>query len=722
MKENNVTPAAPTTITLAGLQSVKPKEAITLVEAIGVLWKKRLLLLLFALVGAAVGVFMGNWSRPLYSSDALLKLDLKGNKAGRAMGGEMGMLLDMASPADAEIEMIKSRMVLSYVVDAEGLCFSATPVGFMDRITHHEGRMDITSMSLPMEHRGGWTARIVSDSTYEMYGPDGTSVLVGTVGVEATGVYEGDSVSILVNKMKGLHHQKFRLGQLSPLKAARILAGQLKVAERGKQTGVIGVKYTHRYPDRAMSVLNTVANVYLRQNIEMRSAEAEKTLQFLEGQLPGVKAKLDSAEKKLADYRHRIGSVDMSGETQALLKKEQDLNNQILSLEQKRQEASRLFKNEHPAVQTIVKQQARVRGELAKLKSSAQKMPLTQQEVLSLQEEVALNNAQYTSMLNNIQQLRVVRAGEVGTVRVVDYAVEDPDKIKPRKARILLCCIAAFLMIGVLLVFLIRILKNGVRNALEIERETGVSVYAKIPESGNKELRRAYRNGPMYRKGTLPLVCHSPEDPASEALRSLFTSVEFSATAEHPVIMVAGLVAGVGKSFVSRNLAALFANSGKKVLLVDADMRRGVVYSKHKQGLAEILAGKATLDDAVSLTDVENMCVIGAGSAKMAPTDLLHGERFPEMLKQAREKFDVIILDTPPINLVADTELIVPLVDLALYVLHYGRHTVDQINEAMNKVNRLSEAPKAFVLNHCEREGGVQDYYNYGYYGYKKRS
>lgn len=721
MKENNTTPAASTTINLAGLPNARPRDSITLVEAVGILWKKRWILLLFALIGAAVGVFMGNWIRPMYSSDALLKLDIKGNKAGRAMG-EMGMLLDMASPADAEIEMIKSRMVLSYVVDAEGLCFSAIPIGFADRIGHREGRMDLADLSLPLERRAGWTARIVNDSTYEVYDPDRASVLVGYVGKEASASYFGDTISILVSKLKGRPGQKFKLGQTSSLKAARRLASQLKVAERGKQTGVIGIKYSHRYPDRAMSVLNTVANVYLRQNIEMRSAEAEKTLQFLENQLPGVKAKLDSSEKKLADYRHRIGSVDMSGETQAILKKEQDLNNQLLSLEQKRQEVSRLFKNEHPAVQTIVKQQAKLRGELAKLKSSAQKMPLTQQEVLSLQEEVALNNAQYTSMQNNIQQLRVIRAGEVGTVRVVDYAVEDSEQTKPQKTRILLCCVAAAFMVGVVLVFLVRMLKNGVRNALEVERETGVSVYAKIPESGNKELRKAYRKRSQYRKGALPLVCHSPEDPASEALRSLFTSVEFSVAAEHPVIMVAGLVAGVGKSFISRNLSALFANSGKKVLLIDADMRRGVVYSKQKLGLAEILSGKATLDEVVSQTNVDNMWVIGAGSAKMAPTDLLHGDRFPEMLKLARERFDVIILDTPPINLVADTELILPLVDMSLYVLHYGRHSIDQINEALNKVDRLSDAPKAFVMNHCEREGTVQDYYNYGYYGYKRRT
>lgn len=715
MKEENQTPAPVTTINLAGLQGSKPGSAVTLTEAFGLLWKKRYMLLVFALIGAAIGVFMGNWIRPQFSSDALLKLDVKGNKAGRAMG-EMGMLLDMASPADAEIEMIKSRMVLSYVVDAEALCYSAIPVGFMDRIRHREGRMDVANLVLPAEHRAGWTAKIVNDSIYDVFGPNGLAVIRGYVGVEAGGLFDGDSVSILVSRLKGKSGQKFNLSVTTPLRAARKLAGQLRVAERGKQTGVIGISYSHRYPDRAEAVLNTVANVYLRQNIEMRSAEAEKTLQFLENQLPGVKAKLDSSEKRLADYRHRIGSVDMSGETQALLKKEQDLNNQILTLEQKRQEATRLFKAQHPTVQTIVKQLAKVRKELSKLKHSAQKMPLTQQEVLSLQEEVALNNAQYTSMQNNIQQLRVIRAGEVGTVRVVDYAVEDTDQTKPKKSRILISSIAASLMVGILLVFLMRMLKNGVRNALEIERETGISVYAKVPESKNRDLRKKKQKRP-----TQPLVCLAPEDPASEALRSLFTAVEFSVVGEKPVVMVAGLMANVGKSFISKNLTALYANSGKKALLIDADMRRGVVSSKHRQGLAEILAGKSSLEECVSETEMKGMFVLGSGNAMQAPTDLLHGDNFKNLLQKARETFDVIIVDTPPINLVADTELILPFVDFSLYVLHYGRHSVDEIKEAMGKVDRLNESPKAFVINHCEREGIYSYYGGYGYYGYRKK-
>lgn len=715
MSENNQNNVPSATINLAALQGAQSADTITLMEALGILWKRRFLLLLFILLGAAIGIFVGNWIRPQYSSDALLKLDVKGNKAGRAMG-EMGMLLEMASPADAEIPVIKSRMVLSYVVDAEGLCFNATPLGFMERIRHQEGRMDISNMNLPLENRAGWTATITGEDSYDVYSPSGEKVLSGVVDIDAVRPYEGDTVLVHVSKLKGEVGQRFALSMMSSLKATRVLAKQLKVAEEGKQTGVIGIKFSHRYPDRASSILNTVAKVYLRQNIEMRSAEAEKTLGFLQSQLPAVKEKLDSAEKKLADYRHKIGSVDMTGETQAHLKREQDLNMQFLALEQKRQEAIRLFKEEHPSVQTITKQQNKIKAELSKLKTNAEKMPLTQQEVLSLQEEVAVNNALYTSMMNNIQQLEVVRAGEVGTVRVVDYAVSDPEQTKPRKLNILICSVAASFMVGVLLVFLLRMLRSGVRSSLDIERETGVSVYAKIPESRNKSLKKNKRSR------SLPLVYAAPEDPASEALRSLFTSIEFSVTAEKPVIVVAGLVAGVGKSFVSKNLAALYANSGKKTLLIDVDMRRGVVHSKHNHGLAEVLAGKTEFASSIAESDVDNLYVMGAGKAIASPTDLLHGQKFVNMLKEARSQFDVIILDTPPVSLVADTELVLPHSDFALCVIHYGRHSMDQIREALNKVNRLSDTPKAFVMNHCEHENS---YYGYGYYGsygyYKKR-
>jgi len=697
-------------------------DEIDLLEVLGILLKHKVFLVFCIMVGCCVGFLASNWARPQYTSDALLQIDVKGNKAGKAMG-EMGALLDVASPAEAEIELLKSRMVLSYVVNQEHLCFNAYPKDPIKRLTHKEGRMDLEELHIPeIAITDKWLAKTIDDTTYAIITPEETELARGVIGQPLVASYAGDSLTILVKRMRAEPGQVFVLVQTDPLDAMRGLVKKLNVAEKGKQTGIIGVSFTHQYPDRAAAILNSIANVYLRQNVEMRSAEAEKTLEFLEQQLPGVKAKLDSAEKNLADYRHKIGSVDMTGETRAHLEKDAALQRQILELEQQRQEATRLFKEEHPSVQTIVKQQNRLRAELSKLKNSAEKMPLTQQEVLRLQEEVAVQNAQYTSMLNNIQQLRVVRAGEVGTVRVVDYAQIERLPSKPNKKMIFLGCVAGAFLLGALLIYLLQMTKRGVRSSLEIERETGVSVYAKIPESDNSLLSRRKKG-----KNTLPLVDESPDDPASEAFRSLYTAIDFS-IADQKVIMVTGMVPGVGKSFVSKNLTALYASNGKKVLLIDADMRRGVVYSKHREGLGDVLSGKASLDAVVSESLVKNMYTLGAGNSEVAPSELLRGDNFKKLLEDAKTKFDMIVVDTPPLNLVTDSELIYPVVDFALFVLHYGRHSMDQIKESMIKVDRCGDKPHAFVMNHVEHDGrgygygyGGYGYGKYGYYSNKKK-
>ena len=558
------------TISLAQIQAPQAGDTITLMEALGILWKKKFLLAAFVVAGFLVGVLLSNWLRPQYTSDALLQIDVKGNKTSKAMG-EMGALLDVASPADAEIELIKSRMVLLNVVEQEHLCYKAMPVGRMDRLMHREGRMDLEYLYIPERAReGAWKAVVTGPESYVVVTPDGSALVEGVVGDLVKAPYAGDTLAIRVNFMHAQEGKTFVVSQINTLSAVRALAKSLNVAEKGKKSGIIAVSYSHRFPDRAASILNSVANTYLRQNVEMRSAEAEKTLEFLEEQLPGVKSKLDSAEKVLADYRHRIGSVDMTGETQVHLQKEVDLQKQILQMEQERQRATRLFKAEHPNVLTLNRQLEKLHRELAKLKARAEKMPLTQQEVMRLQEEVQVNNALYTTMLNNIQQLRVVRAGEVGNVRVVDFAQVETKPSKPKKFNIIVCAVAASFMIGVLLVFLMRMLRNGVRSSLEVERETDVSVYAKIPEF--KDSKMSLVRGKRYK----PLVLTSPENPACEAMRSLQTAIDFSVPDEKRVMMITGLIPGVGKSFVSVNLAALYAMSGKKVLLVDADMQEEV--------------------------------------------------------------------------------------------------------------------------------------------------
>ncbi|SIO04166.1 polysaccharide biosynthesis tyrosine autokinase [Fibrobacter sp. UWB11] len=688
-------------------QSSQNADTITLLEAIQILWGKKFTLFFFVLFGAVIGVCIAYWLRPQYTSDVLLQIDVKGSKAGKAMG-EMGALLDAASPADAEIELIKSRMVLSYVVDAERMCFKATPVGVVDRFTHKEGRMDLDSLYIPEIARGEkWKAQVIGTDSYEVLDPEERVILKGRVGDMYRAPYAGDTLNIHVSKMLAKPGQMFVLSQSDDLTTIESLKKKLSVKEKGKQTGIIEASYSHRYPDKAASILNSIAKTYLRQNVEMKSAEAAKTLEFLEKQLPGVKAKLDSAEKVLADYRFRIGSVDVTGETQAHLQKEADLQKQLLQLEQQRQAATRLFKEEHPNVQTIVKQQNKLKAELSKLKKNAERMPLTQQEVLRLKEDVAVNNEVYTNMLNNIQQLRVVRAGEVGNVRIVDFARMSMRPSKPKKVNIIICSVAASFMIGVLLVFLMRMIQNGVRSSSEIERETNTSVLAKIPQHHDSGVSRK-----SHRKF---VVQECPNDTVSESIRSVLTAIDFSYTenSDHQIIMITGIVPGVGKSFVSTNLAAAYGLVGKKVLYIDADMRKATCRFTNV-GLTDVLLGKKTFEEAVFKTcGVDGLELLESGKYKSVAFEILRGGRFKNLVEELRPHYDKIIIDTPPFSLVADTYMICPLADLTLIVLHYGRHSMEAIQEALQNLNRYSDKPKAFIMNHCEHRSG----YGYGYYG-----
>ena len=688
------------------------KSTLSVVETLELLWSRKYLLIASVVLFTLCGLLYSMWIRPQFTSDVLLQVNTKGagNKATKALG-EMGAVLEMYSPADAEIELIKSRMVLSNVVETQHLCFYATPVGAMDRIFHREGRVDVDSLMIPKRFRSSkWLLESLGNNKYQVLTPEGEKFLTGSPEELNIGVYAGDTFAIKIRSMHAQPGQMFALKQQTPMLAEQTLLASLNVVEKGKQTGIIAVRYNHRYPDRAAAILNAIAKTYLRQNVEMRSAEAEKTLEFLEGQLPGVKAKLDSVEKVLADYRYKIGSVDMTGETKAHLDKEGQLQRQIMQLEQERQAAMRLFKAEHPNVQTIVKQQNKLRAELAQLKKNAEKMPLTQQEVKRLQEEVAVNNEVYTNMLNNIQQLRVVRAGEVGNVRIVDFAQIAQNQSKPNKSRILMLAAAAGFAFGVFLVFLLYVFKNGVRRTAEIERETGLSVLAKIPQSPSKLLR-----GHKHLHHGVPFVLQNADNRVSESFRALQTALGFLLPQpEHSVVLVLGLNPGVGKSFVSLNLAATIAASGKKVLLIDADMRRGVIHSGAKFGLADVLLGLATTETAMVQKHTDNLFVMNAGKTKLAACELLRSDAMDKLLKDAREKFDMVIVDTPPLNLVTDAELIYPLVDYSLLVLHYGRHSMDEIKETVERVKRYSDKPGAIVMNHCEHEPG---HYGYGYYG-----
>ena len=531
--------------------AVEQDDEIDLIAIAKILWAKKWIVLAFTFVGLLVGFFLMRWMRDVYSSDALLQLDVSSSKTSAMV--DIGSIFEQESPAEAEIRLIKSRHVLMEVVTKENLNYSSSPIGFWNRLARKEGRMELSLFSVPdavKQESYEWIAETISPNEFRLYSPLGGTLVEGSVGNTYRVPFAGDSLAICVSMMLAEPGQKFKLAELNVLEVAEGLKKSLNVAEDGKKTNILTLSLENRYSDKAASILNAVIETYVRQNVEMRSAEAEKTLEFLEEQLPSIKAKLDSAEGALTNYRHEVGTVDLTAEAKVTLDRQVHLKAQLLAVEQQIQENARLYTEDHPTMQAILQQQSRLKREIAKEEALVKDLPTTQQEVIKLQQEVKINNELYTSILNNIQQLRVVRAGEIGNVRIVDKACIRAKPIKPRRKIILLGGMLGGFLLGCGLIFLQRMMYgNGVTSASEIERETNVSVFSKIAKT-------RMDNIPSYRERLFCLAAVAPENLSVEQLRLLRSALEFSfLDAGNKVLLVSGISPGAGKSFVSMNLA-----------------------------------------------------------------------------------------------------------------------------------------------------------------------
>lgn len=701
------------------MASSAKKEETDLFDLLKDLVKNWHIMLPCLILSGFIGIILAMWIRPIYQVDALLQIESKSNKGmtGAMMGG-LGSLFASSSPAETEIELIKSRHIIGDAVDKMHLQYIATPTNRLDRLLHKEGRMELNQLEIPWalfpreERNKPWIAVIMDSLTFKLY--DHNKKLIADschAGITYKFPYMGDSVTFSVLKMNVKKGQTFNLTKIDRLDAINAFRDVFDITEKGKKTGILEFSYQDIYPDRATEILNEISTAYLRQNVERSNEEAQKTLEFLEKQLPDVKMQMDSAMLRFNNYRNRVGSVDINAETRLVLERRNKLQQDLLSLQQKKQDAIRLFQPEHPTIKTYEEQEAAIKRELAHNTSESKRLPATQQEVLKLNNEVDLTKIMYTTMLNNIQQLKLVSAGEVGTVRIIDYAEQVTRPAKPKKKIIVCIALILGLLFGFALISLKKKMSSGVRDANFIEKETGFSVYAKIPK-GN----------PNGTKGTRPLAVVEPDDVAVESLRALRSSLEFSMDEGcRPIIGVSGLIPGVGKSFISVNLAALFAGLGKKVLLIDADLRKGRLHKefgiKRGDGLSQLLMRNAELKDVIHTTEVENLFVMPCGNVPSNPSELLGSKHYTELINGLEKEYDLIIIDTPPIMLVTDATLACRFASQLVMVIEYNKHSIDAIKDGMAQLLKgNSDAHASFVINKYEHSHSDGYGYKYGKY------
>lgn len=719
-------------------------------------WKT---ILACALLGLALGFTYSRYVQPTYQTDALVQIDEK-SKGIAALGADISELVgDSKSQAETERELINSRMVLEPVVDKLHLDIkiSNPEIDALARIAQSDiptqtstneevilktdnGTVKISSFEVPRVYQNHPFTLTKTNTGFDLTF-DNKGVLEeykGNIGVTNSIKTPQGDITITVDSLPSIG-RPINIIKLSKLSAIDSLIKNLTVTERGKQTGIVQLTLTGDDQQQVSRVLANIVQSYVDQNLARSSEQTTTTIRFMESQIPQLKQKLEQSEEAFNNFREQYGTIDVTKEAEILLEESSKIELQLSELKLKQAELLTYYTEEHPLVKQINDQLEVLNIRRAEIKSTVTRLPETQRQFLQLSQDMEINREIYLAMLKNYEQLKIARAGEIGYVRVVDMPMNTFKPIAPKKPVIWALSLLLGTMIGTFLVFIKNLMRNTVKDPERLEAKTGVPVIATIPRS------KTSINLVKSNKKSLRLLAMVDHDGLSyEGIKSLRTSLMFAmpsvskvtsifgeldrdeASKKGKIIVISGEAPGIGKSFISSNLAETFSQLNKKVLIIDADMRRGELHNiftiSQSNGLGDYLTeDNSNLANYIHPTSFEFIDFMPRGKHPNNPASLLSTDKFSTMLLQLVSIYDYIIIDTPPVLAVSDAIITAQYADKVLMVTRYDQSIEGQLAYAIKQMNKSGIIVDGIVLNDMVQ--GITSKYSYHYsYSYSSNN
>jgi len=699
-------------------------------------WKLIALCIIFSLICALLYLRV---TQPIYATDAMVLVEDSKSAASAALLGELSQLsgaMGQKSPADAEIEVLRSRMVLGQVIRDLNLDIeikAPEDSAFNRLISEKKSTVDYTPTEVVYQNKSSVVQikqlnvpdfyldeplqlKFNESNTFQLLHKDEV-VFEGKTNVKNQVPSPYGLWQVYIVKNNNLAPE-LKITKYALPTAMKNLMLNYGVAERGKMTGVVGLSYQGTDKAHITKVLNHILSVYHKQNIERKSLESTQTLAFLDKQLPLLKQQLEDSEIKFNRFREKYNTIDVTQESELLLKQNIELERLMIELKQKQAELSAKYTNDHPLMAEINAQLKELTGKKEQLNQALKQLPETQRLYLQLYRDVKVNAEQYTALLNNYQQLKIANAGEIGNVRIVDTAVKPFEKVKPKTLIVLILSLFVGGFLGTLLALLRIMMLSGIKDSAQIENELDLPVYATVPRSPVQESRINI----LKKKKNIPILAvKNSDDIAIESLRSMRTAIHFAlSSARNNLITISGPAPEVGKSFISTNLATILAQSDKRVLIIDADLRRGYLHKYFnldtQPGLTELLNGQQSLETVIRHTEVPGLSVISRGKSPANPSELLSSAQFKTLLEQLSEKFDHVIIDTPPVLAVTDGIIISQYTGVNLVIARYAKTQMKELELTLNRFEQAGVKVNGFILNDIQRSSAGYGYgYNYAY-------
>ena len=708
----------------------------------------------FAILGLVIGILYSRYVNPTFKSDALIQID--DNSSGvSAFGSDISALIGAeGSKAQTEAELIRSRMILEPVVNLLHLRIKLSDpnIGFMDRIKSDitstqtnqpegvslktkDGEVQISQFNVSPEYLNQPFTLTRSATGFVL--SNGFEDFKGQIGQAHKFRGVDGQIHIIVNELP-LNEHPVNIVKQSLAATISAINNAMLVVEKGQQTGIIELSMTGPDQRQVTSILKQIIVSYVDQNQSRGSEETKKTIEFMETQIPTLKRKLEESETIFNNFREKYGTIDVGKEAELLLNENSRIEAQFNELKLKKADLTTYYTEEHPLVVQINEQIKVLNTRRKEIDDTIAGLPEIQREFLTLSEDTAINREIYLNLLKNYEQLKIVRAGQIGDARIVDLPINTFNAVAPRKPLILLLALILGTILGVAIVVIRNSFRNVVKDPERIEVKTGVPVVATIPRS--PLLTRLRKN----KKAPSRLLAYIDNNSLSyEAIKSLRTNLMFGmpvqgrASQRAKVILITGESPAVGKSFISSNLTEVFAQLDKKTLIMDADMRLGELHKVFNMdqynGLADYLMQdtihlskeaaqvvshegiqeSSNLARFIHPTGIDNIDFMPRGEHPRNPASLLANGSFEHLMAELNLYYDYIIIDSPPVLAASDAMLLAQHADKVLMVTRYDDSIEGQLVYAVNQMNKANIKVDGIILNDVQQ--GIMSKYSYHY-------
>ena len=579
----------------------------------------------------------------------------------------------------------------------------------------------------------------------------------------------------VIRTKEEMKDERYHFIVIDPLKVARSVRANVSVSQEGKYANVLNISYTDNVPLRTQEFTNALAKAYVERSVESKIKEADLKLSFIEKHLKRINDDLKSSALKLEEFKRSSNTVDLSAKAQKIIGQMGTFEIQLTEIAMSQKMLNTLYENiksgnriesvsidgitmamdqasslsimikqlqdaivskkrlrqdyteVYPSVRGLNKEIEELKSMIIStiknlMKSVADKQVLLeksiaeQQKLLNtlpadervygeLERKFAVNEKMYSYLLEKQSETAIIKASTLSKNVIIDKAFLPGAPIKPKKKLIVLVGMIFGLILGIALAFLRAFLNDKIKSEEDVERGTSVPLLGFIPNI--KEDAGKIK------------VFSSSRSALTEAFRNLRTNLEFMPhrSGSH-VISITSTVGAEGKTTISTNLGAIMSMSKNKTIVLNLDMRKPTLHEKfdlpNTKGMSNLLSGNTNLGSVIQHTEYDHLDVITSGPVPPNPSELIQSALIEKILVKLREIYDVIILDTPPIGLVADARILMQFSDTNIYVVRADYSKKD----FLRNVERLSKEDikgLAILLNDVKMDNSGYGY-GYGYY------